>query len=220
MGSLIGISNPQNQLRQNHTLLLLSGGISTILGLFLWSAPPFIWSNTKDRVGVVLRYLALASSLGCGVAAVATGYQLQRIAPLIKAIETAERNDFLDQLASSQYVQQQQWQQLAASELQPVSTGNSSVSSLVTETGNSDTERVTSVTNDSVTDTVTTEKSTATPSAIEGYKPIYLAIAAMKQEGISDTKIIKEVLKQEGRNFETGQKMLEAILQLGQQEGW
>jgi hypothetical protein len=54
----------------------------------------------------------------------------------------------------------------------------------------------------------------------EAYKPLYLAVTQMKEMGVSDSKIIKEVLGHEGRNFKQGQEMLEALLSLGQQHGW
>lgn len=122
MDKLIQISSPQQQLRQNRSLLLLLGGISSIAGMFLWSAPPFIWSNPKDKVGVCLRYLSLFGGLSLGISAVVAGKQLERITPLVKAIETAEKADFLDQLASSQYLQSQQWQREAMTALQVGST--------------------------------------------------------------------------------------------------
>jgi hypothetical protein len=218
VGTLINISSPQQQLRQNRSLLLLTGGVSTIAGLFLWSATPFIFSNPKDKVGVCLRYLSLLSTLGCGVAAVVSGRQLERISPLIKAIDTAERDDFLTALATSQFVQQQHWQQqaLAPTQLQPLSAplslGNASGNTTGNNPGNGAIEPVT----DSVTDSVTNPLTTVT----EAYKPMYLSIIALQQQGTSDSKIIKEVLGQSGRNFEKGKEMLEALLQLGKQQGW
>jgi hypothetical protein len=217
LGTLINISSPQQQLRQNRSLLLLVGGVSTIAGLFLWSAPPFIWSNPKDKVGVCLRYLSLLGTLSCGISAVVAGKQLERITPLIKAVETAEKADFLDQLASSQYVQQSQWQQMAVTALQPpVAVGNSF-------SGNGCNDELPSgndVVTNSVTEPVTDAMTPVADAATEAYKPTYLAIMALQQQGVSESKIIKEVLGQEGRNYEKGKAMLEALLQLGQSEGW
>jgi|GEM_PF-5561096 len=217
MGSLIDISSPQAQLRQNRTLLLLTGGVSTIAGLFLWSSTPFIFNNPKDKVGVCLRYLSLLGSLSCGIAAVATGHQLQRIAPLIKAIETAERNDFLAQLASSQYVQEQQWQQQAMTALQPpIAVGNS----IDGNGGNVDTASGNENVTEKVTEPVTDAMATQLDPTIAAYKPMYLTVMALQQQGIAESKIIKEVLQCEGRNYSKGKQMLDALLQLGQQEGW
>jgi hypothetical protein len=214
---MINISSPQNQLRQNRSLLLLVGGVSSVAGLFLWSAPPFIWSNPKDKVGVCLRYLSLFGSLSCGVAAVVSGRQLQRISPLIKAVETAERADFLDQLASSQYVQQAQWQQMAVTALQPpVAVGNS----FDGNGGNVDTASGNEVVTDSVTNLVTNAADSAALTATDTYKPMYLAVTALQRQGVAESKIIKDVLQQEGRNYAAGKQMLDALLQLGEQERW
>ncbi|HEY9692219.1 MAG TPA: hypothetical protein V6D15_08450 [Oculatellaceae cyanobacterium] len=214
---MIKISSPQNQLRQNRTLLLLTGGVSTVAGLFLWSATPFVFNNPKDKVGVCLRYLSLFGSLTLGIAAVASGHQLQRINPLLKAIETAERNDFLDQLASSQYVQQQQWQQQAVAALQsPAAVGNS----FDGNGGNLDTASGNEVVTDSLTEPVTDATDNATLTAADTYKPMYLAVTALQQQGVAESKIIKDVLQQEGRNYSQGKAMLEALLQLGQFQGW
>lgn len=220
MGSLIDISSPQNQLRQNRTLLLLTGGVSTIAGVFLWSSTPFIFNNPKDKVGVCLRYLSLFGSLSCGIAAVATGHQLQRIAPLIKAIETAERNDFLAQLASSQYVQQQQWQQQAMTALQPPIAVVNIIDGNGSNGGNVDTASGNENVTENVTEPVTDAMATQLDSTIAAYKPMYLTVMALQQQGIAESKIIKEVLQCEGRNYSKGKQILDALLQLGQQEGW
>ena len=217
MGTLINISNPQQQLRQNRALLLLVGGISTIGGLFLWSLPPFVFNNPSNKVNVVLRYLALVGSLSSGVAAVATGKQLDRINPLIKAVEAAERSDFLDQLASSQYVQQQQWQREAMTALQPpAAVGNS----FDGNGGNVDTASGNELVTNPVTDTAANAADSATLTVAETYKPIYLAVTALQQQGVAESKIIKDVLQQEGRNYSQGKQMLDALLQLGEQQKW
>lgn len=202
---MIGISSPQNHLRQNRSLLLVIGGLSSLLGLFLWSAPPFIWSNPKDKLGVCLRYLSLFGALGCGVSAIVAGKQLERITPLLKAIETAEKNDFLDQLASSQFLQQQQWHQIAATQLQAFQQNNSEpVSQPVAEAN--------------------TDELTTSPSAevlpIENFRSLYKSVSALKQQGVSDTQIIEEILGMGGRRFNDGKKALETLLQLGQQQQW
>ncbi|MGB3206456.1 MAG: hypothetical protein WBB28_15830 [Crinalium sp.] len=213
MGSLIDISSPQAQLRQNRTLLLLTGGFSTIAGLFLWSLTPFIFNNPKDKVGVCLRYLSLFGSLGCGVAAVASGHQLQRISPLIKAIETAEKNDFLDQLASSQYVQQSQWQQMAMTALQPPSSPQSS--EVQHQSSDAQVQDSSSTYSDELTTSTSSEVTTQ-----QDFHSLYKSVSLLKEQGISDTKIIEEVLGMGGRKFSEGKQMLDALLQLGESQQW
>ena len=224
MGSLIQISSPQQQLRQNRTMLLLIGGVSSIGGLLIWAATPFATNDAKNPVHVSLRYFALVSSLGCGISAVACGAQLQKIAPLIEAMDAAEKHDFLTQLAASTYVQDERWQQEAVNALQPAMQSGNGIGNAVTESGNSVPEPVTSDRNQSVTDSVTTASTgashTASPTASLGYKPMYLAVTTLQQQGVSESKIIKEVLEQEGRNFEKGKQMLQALLRLGKEQAW
>lgn len=209
MGSLIDISSPQQQLRQNRTLLLITGGFSTIAGLFLWSSTPFIFNNPKDKVGVCLRYLSLFGSLSLGIAAVASGHQLQRISPLIKAIETAEKNDFLDQLASSQYVQQMQWQQEAMTALQPPSSAQSSEVQ----------PEISDQSSTTYSDQLTTSKNSEVTTQ-QDFHSLYKSVSLLKEQGISDTRIIEEVLGMGGRKFNEGKQMLDALIQLGQTQNW
>lgn len=203
---MIKISSPQNQLRQNRTLLLLTGGVSTVAGLFLWSATPFVFNNPKDKVDVYLRYLSLFGSLSLGIAAVASGKQLERIAPLIKAIETAERNDFYDQLASSQYLQSQMWQREAMTALQPPISPQSSA--------------VYSESSDTLSDSLSDTSQNSEVNESQHFQGLYKSVSLLKEQGVSDTKIIEEVLGMGGRKFNEGKQMLEVLLQLGADQGW
>ena len=225
---MIKISSPQDQLRSNRNLLALVGGTSTVIGLLLWSSSPFLFPNLKDKFSVSLRYLSLFITSCCGVTAVATGHQLQRITPLIKAIEQAEKADFISQLATSQWVQEQRYQSEAVTALQP------SLQQPVTlqqqnsyNERNDDTAMDNEVSNEPVTDSITTATPSvtdavtpATDEEMEGYRPTYLAVTALQQQGVSDSDIIKDVLKQGGTNYQKGKQMLDALLQLGQSKGW
>jgi hypothetical protein len=208
MGSLINISSPQTQLRQNRTLLLTIGSASTIAGLLLWSATPFLLNSKSDRLQIALRYLSLTSTLICGVAACVSGHQLQRIAPLIKALETAEQSDFYTQLASSQYVQQEQWQAIASSEVealhQPFQQNLPPNVSPAPETS---------------TPQLPTSENPELPPA-DNFRSLYKAVSVLKQQGVSDTTIVEEVLQLGGRRFAEGKQVLETLLHLGMQQGW
>lgn len=207
MGTLIGISSPQVQLRQNRSMLLAIATASSISGLLIWSASPFALNNPKDKVQVVLRYLSLFGSLGCGVTAIVCGQQLQKINPLIKALDIAEKNDFLEQLAVSQFQQQQQWQRLALepTQLQPISPALQPES----DAPLSDT---------SASPLPTSQTSEVNES--ERFRSLWKSVSLLKEQGLSDTKIIEEVLGMSGRKFNEGKQMLDALLQLGQSEGW
>jgi hypothetical protein len=188
-------------------MLLLIATASSISGLLLWSASPFALSNPKDKVQVVLRYLSLFGSLSCGVTAIACGSQLQKINPLVKAIETAERNDFLEQLAVSQFQQQQQWHQmaLAPTQLQPVD--------VAVQPQGSDQSSTTSA------DSLPTSQNSEVNGS-EHFRSLWKSVSLLKEQGLSDTKIIEEVLGMSGRKFNEGKQMLDALLQLGEQERW
>jgi hypothetical protein len=215
MGTLIGISSPQVQLRQNHSMLLFLASVSSFSGLLLWSASPFALNNPKDKVQVVLRYLSLFTSLSCGITAIACGSQLQKINPLVKAIETAEKNDFLEQLAVSQYQQQQYWQQraLAPTQLQTLSAPLSD--QVQPESADALSE--------SLSDTSQSELPTSTNSEVNGsehFRSLYKSVSLLKEQGLSDTKLVEEVLGMGGRKFNEGKQMLDVLLQLGQSKGW
>ncbi|AFZ15521.1 hypothetical protein Cri9333_4745 (plasmid) [Crinalium epipsammum PCC 9333] len=221
MDRLISINSPQNQLRQNHSLLLLIGSISSVAGLLIWSASPFIWSSSKDKINIFWRYLSLITTLGCGVTSVICGHQINRINPLIQAINQAEKNDFLTQLAASQYQQEQQWNQLALSPTSrpPIQTIQ------VPQPADSSTDSSTDSTSDSNPDSRLTDSTSSTSQnsevlEVEGYRSLYLAVSNLKQQGVSDTEIIESVLGLGGRRFKEGKAALESLLQLGQQEGW
>ena len=196
----IKISMPQDQLKQNRSLWLVIGGISSVSGLLIWSVAPFAMPNPKSPSQVLARYLAILGGFGCGVSALVAGRELQRITPLIEAIETAEHDDFLLQLAVAQYAHEQQhWgnvlQQapVAPEPAMPVAEGVAPGK----DSGND-----------------------AIPGATEYYRHLYLAVTSLQQEGVSDSKIVKQVLGMEGGNFAKGQKALQAILDLGKSQGW
>jgi hypothetical protein len=229
---MIKISSPQDQLRSNRNLLALVGGTSTVIGLLLWSSSPFLFPNPKDRVSISLRYLSLFFTSCCGITAVVTGSSLQRITPLIKAIEQAEKSDFISQLATSQWVQEQRYQQEAVTVLQPslqqpVTPHNENSYNGYNDAVTKDnevsnepvTDSITAVT-DSVTAVTPSVTATATEEGIEGYRPMYLVVTALQQQEISDSEIIKDTLKMGGTNYAKGKQMLEALLQLGQSQGW
>lgn len=212
MDRLINISSPQNQLRQNRTLLLLVGGCSTIAGLFFWSLPPFVFNNPTNKVNVILRYLALFGGLSCGISAVVSGKQLERITPLVKAVEQAEKADFFDQLASSQYLQSQMWQREAMTALQSGSTVSQRQPEQV------DPEPVDRGSTTSADQLTTSQNAEVTES--QHFQSLYKSVSLLKEQGLSDTKIIEEVLGMGGRRFTEGKQMLDTLLTLGQSQGW
>ena len=202
MDKLIGISKPQDQLRQNRNLLLIIGGVSSVGGLLIWSSSPFIWSSTKNHTNILLRYFALLTGLTTGITSVVCGHQLQKVNPLIKAIETAERDDFLTQLAASQYRQEQQWNTMAVESA--IAPGTAETKLAVSDTSQNE---------------LPTSQSSE-PLEVEHFRSLYKSVSLLKQQQVSDTQIIETVFASGGRKFDQGKQMLETLLQLGQQQGW
>ena len=206
---MIKISSPEQQLRQNRAMLLLIGGISSLGGLLIWSATPFAANNPKNSVHISLRYIALVSGLVCGVSAVACGHQLEKIAPLIEAMDMVERDDFRNQLAVSLYVQQQQYQRSAMQVLQPASQPPVSTPETLQQDSPSQ-----------PTSQLTDSTSNAGSPDVEGYRALYQSVSLAKQQGATDTQIIEKVLNMGGRKFNEGREALQALLQLGKEQGW
>lgn len=202
MGTLIGISKPQDQLRQNRNLLLIIGGVSSVSGLLIWSSSPFLWSSTKNQTNILLRYFALLTGLTTGITSVVCGHQLQKINPLIKAIETAERNDFLTQLAASQYQQEQHWNQLAVEPAIAPGTAETHLPVSDTSPGQLPTSQ------------------NSEPLEVEHFRSLYKSVSLLKQQNISDTQIIETVLASGGRKFDQGKQMLENLMKLGESQQW
>ena len=213
MARLIDISSPQQSLRENRTLLLTIGGISSVAGLLIWSSSPFVFSSTKDKINIFCRYLSLAASLGCGVTSLVCGQRLTRINPLIQAINQAEKSDFLTQLAASQFQQEQQWNRLALEATTRPVVQVEQLNQVADSSPNS--------TPDSrLTDSTSTTSQNSEVPSLEGYRSLYLAVSNLKQQGVSDTEIIESVLGLGGRRFKEGKAALESLIQLGQSEGW
>lgn len=209
---MIKISSPEQQLRQNRAMLLLIGGISSLGGLLIWSAPPFAINNPKNPVHVSLRYIALVSGLVCGVSAVACGHQLQKIAPLIEAMDAAEKRDFLTQLAVACHVQETQHKAAAMQTLSPASE-TPLASHPEPESVNADAD---------LQPASELPLTTSTPGSpdVEGFRPLWKSVSLAKAQGATDTQIIEDVLEMKGRKFNQGKAALQALLQLGKEQGW
>ena len=228
---MIKISSPEQQLRQNRAMLLLIGGISSLGGLLIWSATPFAANDPKNPVHVSLRYIALVSGLVCGVSAVACGHQLEKISPLIEAMDAAEKRDFLTQLAVACHVQETQHKAAAMQSLSPTASESGNGGNESGNSGNVDgaggngvtKNRYRTVTAESHSESAESESAESPesdPALAASFKPYYLAVLSARAMGESDSKIIKEILGQEGRNFEKGKQMLANLLVLGKQQGW
>lgn len=58
---------------------------------------------------------------------------------------------------------------------------------------------------------------TTTNDDLEGYRVLSRAVVALKEMGMSETRIIEDVLRLKGRKFEKGRQMLAALLEMGEE---
>lgn len=208
MAKLIPISEGQNQLRQNRILLLSVGSISTVAGLLFWSATPFLLPSKTDRLQIALRYVSLVSTMFCGITACVAGQQLKRISPLVKALEKAEQNDFMTQVASSQYVQEEAWMELATAEIASLQQQQQhetlpAVAPAVAPAGYQ----------------LPIPENREAPSP-ESFYTLYQAVMKLKQKGVPEKEIIEDILQPKGGRFAEGKVMLEMLMGLGSDYKW
>ncbi len=121
----------------------------------------------------------------------------------------AERNDFLTQLASSQYQQELYWQQQASQlPFQPTS----QLPDQLTEMGSDQVPSVSGVSNPGSNGSNT--------ETGDSFKPLFQAVTLLQQAGVADTQIIETVLGKRGRAYGEGKAILSELIELGKQQGW
>jgi hypothetical protein len=91
---------------------------SIILGGLVWSLPPFLVTG-KNPVNITARYFSLLGTATAGVICLVSSQYLKKTNPIIVASSKASENLLINQLASSQFMQQQYYQVLAK-ELPPI----------------------------------------------------------------------------------------------------
>lgn len=91
---------------------------SIILGGLVWSLPPFLVTG-KNPVNITARYFSLIGTATAGVICLVSSSYLKRTNPIIIASSKASENLLINQLASSQFMQQEYYQVLAK-ELPPI----------------------------------------------------------------------------------------------------
>lgn len=91
---------------------------SIILGGLVWSLPPFLVTG-KNPVNITARYFSLIGTATAGVICLVSSQYLKKTSPIIIASSKASENLLINQLASSQFMQQQYYQVLAK-ELPPI----------------------------------------------------------------------------------------------------
>jgi len=110
--ALIELNSGKDQILFNRKLLNVLAVAAFIASLFLWSVAPFIPSSNSNRDKFV-RYLSLICTILGGDILLSCGRKLERNQPLYKALERAEENVFIHQVATSQYAHEQEITELA-----------------------------------------------------------------------------------------------------------
>jgi len=194
--ALIELNSGKDQILFNRKLLNTVAVVAFVASLFLWSVAPFIPSSNSNRDKFV-RYLSLICTILGGDILLACGRKLERNQPLYKALEKAQENVFIHQVATSQYAYEQEITQAAQSTSQdlqqslPVTSATSTLE--VSEANGSE-------------DFPTSTSTSATSEQLD-LEVIREAVSA----GKSDSWIIENLLKMGGRKFAEGQALLKEI---------
>ena len=196
--ALIHLDAGAEQIRLNRKLLNAGAIVSTISGLIVWSATPFV---TEIKA---LRYLSLAFSLGAGSTALYCGTKLAQSKTLFQAIERAEEDDFLHRVAASQYARQNAWNYLAESEAQPLP---DPLTEPLPDTSAPVEAEASEVRGSEGFRDFPSTSATSNELAAEVVVEVLEAVG----EGKSDTWIIENVLNMKGRKYKQGKELLAAI---------
>ncbi|MBP0020275.1 MAG: hypothetical protein J7647_22310 [Cyanobacteria bacterium SBLK] len=171
----------QTQLRQQRTILYSLAIGGTLSGLLIWSITPFITQNKTLRY-LSLIYTALAGSLTCFSSSVLINNRR-----IYKALDSSEIDDYLHQLATEQFRQQGYWENRATSaNVNPEMLDLQGLPENLPISGNGKNGNL--------------------------HDPEMLAeVSEAINEGISDSRIIQNILGYKGRYYNEGRNLLKQI---------
>jgi hypothetical protein len=116
--NLIQFDNNLDSIKSARSLCHILSIGSIIIGGLIWSLPPFLITGKKP-VNITARYFSLLGTATAGVICLVSSQYLKKTSPIIIASSKASENLLINQLASSQFMQQQYYQVLAK-ELPPI----------------------------------------------------------------------------------------------------
>lgn len=116
--TLIQLDNGIDSIKSARSLCHLLSIGSIIIGGLVWSLPPFL-ATGKNTIIITTRYFSLLGTAAAGSICLVSASYLKRTDAIIRANTKASENLIINQLASSQFAQQQYFQQLAK-ELPPL----------------------------------------------------------------------------------------------------
>ncbi len=184
----MGIDLKQTQLRQQRAILysLAIGG--TLSGFLVWSVAPFVTQNKA------LRFLSLSYSAIAGLITCYSSSVLIRNQRIYKALDSSEIDDYLHQLAVTQYGQQRYWEsQGIYNPVNPEMTNYQTLPEFTNANGKLEKDYLHDL-----------EMLADVSDAIE--------------DGLSDSQIIQNILGYKGRNYNEGKTLLKQIKQLMETE--
>lgn len=177
----------KEQIKFNRALLHSGAIAGAALGLLFWSVSPFV-APKRSALHIAFRYGSLSLSLFSGAAVLFCGVKLEKNKLLYRAVETAERDDFIHQIAARQFTQQSQWDRLAAVEAEQIP----QVLGAPTAEGTTDLPAT----------GTTTEQ-------LDGGK--LEEVLEATEAGKSDTYIIENILGMKGRRYKEGKATLKRL---------
>ena len=165
-----------------------------ILGFFVWSITPFI-ANEKDSLNHrLVRYSSLIISLSCGSLALYCGLKLDKDNGVHQATIKSQNDIKYHGLATEQYLEEKRLELIASYQLQEFQQELLPVTHVTPETSM----------NQEVTELQLPENQLVNRNLVT-------AVTNAINDGLSDSKIIKEVLGMTGRNYQDGKTLLSQI---------
>ena len=175
----------------NRRKLHLTATSLLIFGFFIWSIVPFV-ATEKDKLSHQLfRYSSLILSLSCGSLGLFCGVKLEKDNNLHQATLKSQNNVRFHGLATEQYLEEQRLELLAKYQLQEF---QQTLYPITPET----------LINQEVTELQLPENELVDHNLVT-------SVTHAINNGLSDSKIIKEILGMKGRNYKEGKALLSQI---------
>jgi hypothetical protein len=110
--NLIQLDNGIDSIKSARNLCHLLSISSMIFGGLIWSLTPFL-ATGKNPITITTRYFSLLGTASAGAICLVSAGYLRKTDAIVKASQKASENLLINQLASSQFAQQQYYQVLA-----------------------------------------------------------------------------------------------------------
>lgn len=181
----------------NRNKLHLTAISLLILGFFIWSITPFIANDQDSLNHRLVRYSSLIISLSCGSLALHCGLKLDKDNKIHQATIKSQDDIKYHSLATEQYLEEKRLELIASYQLQEFQQ-----------------ELLPSrpVTDETPINQEVTELQLHSNQLVD--RNLVTSVTNAINDGLSDSKIIKEVLGMTGRNYQDGKTLLSQIKKL------